>query len=82
MRALAGPPRRQGDRLARLRTVPELLVAVGGEGGVELDKVENITRQVVGVLRALSPDEERDVAATLPRELRDLWLAAPATTVG
>jgi uncharacterized protein (DUF2267 family) len=80
VRALAGPPHRQGERLTRLRTVPELLVAVGGVGGVELDKVEKITRHVVAALRALSPDEERDVAASLPHELRDLWLAAPATT--
>jgi uncharacterized protein (DUF2267 family) len=79
VRQLAGPPRRQGERLPRLRTVPELLAAVGGERGVELDKVENITRYVVAALRALSPDEERDVAASLPHELRDLWLAAPAT---
>jgi uncharacterized protein (DUF2267 family) len=81
VRELAGPARRQGQRLPRLRTVPELIVAVGGEGGVELDKVENITRQVVATLRSLSPDEERDVAASLPHELRELWLAEPVTTV-
>jgi uncharacterized protein (DUF2267 family) len=33
----------------------------------------SITREVIGELRSLVPDEEADVAAVLPTELRELW---------
>lgn len=78
VRGLAGPPRRHGERAARLRTVPELVAAVV-PAGVDADRAEGITRSVLGRLRVLAPHEAHDVAAVLPEDLRRLWTsAAPA----
>ena len=76
VRQLAGPPRRHGERITRLRTVPELVAAVVAGGGVEADGAEEITRSVLGRLRLLVPHEAHDVAAVLPEDLRRLWTSA------
>jgi uncharacterized protein (DUF2267 family) len=77
VRALAGPARRQGERPARLKTLPQLVAAVTAEGGIDPRHAEEITRAVVATLRGLVPEEARDVAAVLPAELRELWETQP-----
>jgi uncharacterized protein (DUF2267 family) len=76
VRRLAGPPRRHGERLPRLRTVPELLAAVMSYGGVDPDRAEEITRSVLGRVRLLVPHEAHDVGTVLPEDLRRLWTTA------
>jgi len=76
VRALTGP-RRHGERPSRVKTLPQLVAAVNAQG-VSSESAYGITVAVVGALRALVPEEERDVAAVLPAELRELWQAAPA----
>jgi uncharacterized protein (DUF2267 family) len=76
VRCLAEPPRRHAERLARLRTVPELVAAVISYGVVDPDRAEEITRSVLGRLRLLVPHEAHDVGAVLPEDLRRLWTSA------
>jgi uncharacterized protein (DUF2267 family) len=78
VRALAGPPRHRGERPPRLRTLPQLVAAVTAEGGIEPDRAEAITKAVVAQLRALVPEEVRDIGAVLPAGLRELWESEPA----
>ncbi len=73
VRALAGPPRRHGERAPRLKSLPQLVAAVTAEGGIEPERAEGITRAVIAALRPLVPHEAHDVGATLPAELRTLW---------
>lgn len=72
VRALAGPVRRHGARSPRLRTLPQLVTEVSAEG-VSPQHAEAITRAVVAALRGLVPEEQRDVSAVLPAELRSFW---------
>jgi uncharacterized protein (DUF2267 family) len=76
VQALAGPPRRRGERPPRLKTVPQLVAATTAQGGVEPDRAEAITRAVLAALRGLAPEEAADIAAVLPPELRELWESA------
>ncbi len=78
VRALMTGPRRHGESVPRLRTIPQLVAAVVAGGGIESDRADAITRAVIATLRTLVPDEARDVAAVLPADLRDLWDAEPA----
>ncbi|HEY5014036.1 MAG TPA: DUF2267 domain-containing protein, partial [Acidimicrobiia bacterium] len=78
VRALAGPARWQGERPRRLKTLPQLVAAAIAEGGITPVHAEEIVRAVVATLRSLVPNEDRDVAAVLPRELRELWEVEPA----
>jgi uncharacterized protein (DUF2267 family) len=73
VRALAGPVRRHGERAPRLKTLPQLVADVTAMGGIDPRHAEEITRAVVVALRGLVRDEALDVAAVLPRELRELW---------
>jgi uncharacterized protein (DUF2267 family) len=73
VRVLAGPPHRLGSRPVRARTLPQLVAHVIAQGGIEPTRAERITRLVLARVRELAPEESRDVAATLPDELRDLW---------
>ncbi len=73
VRALAGPPRRLGERGTRVRTVHELVADVIARGGIEPTRADAITRLVLARLRDLVPEEARDVAAVLPPELREVW---------
>lgn len=75
VRCLALPPRRHGTGPARLRTVPQLVVAAACNG---LDPVhaDAIAEAVLGRLRELVPEEVVDVAAVLPEDLRHFWLSA------
>jgi uncharacterized protein (DUF2267 family) len=79
VRALAGPPRRHGQRPPRLKTLAQLVAAVTAEGGIEPSRAEAITRAVVTKLRELVPGEARDVASVLPLELRALWQSPAAS---
>jgi uncharacterized protein (DUF2267 family) len=72
-RLLAGPPRRKGEAPARLRTVNELLAVAGARGHIDPAHVEAVARSVLGAMRQLVPEEDRDVAAVLPAELEKLW---------
>jgi uncharacterized protein (DUF2267 family) len=76
VRGLAGPPRRHGERAARVRSVPELVAAVTAYGGVDPEGAEAITRSVLGRLRLLVPHEAHDVGAVLPDDLRRLWTSS------
>ena len=73
VRDLAGPVQRHGVHLPRLKTVPQLVAAVSAEGGISPQHADDITRAVVAALRRLVPEEQRDVAAALPADLREFW---------
>lgn len=78
VRQLAGPPQRIGVVPAsKVKTVRELVAAVIAQGGIQPSRAGEITQAVVHALRMLVPEEDRDVAAVLPQELRVLWEAAP-----
>jgi uncharacterized protein (DUF2267 family) len=79
VRALAAPPRRDGVRPPRVKTLPQLVGAVIAEGGIEPARAEAITRAVVTTLRTLVPHEAHDVSSVLPIELRELWEARTAS---
>jgi uncharacterized protein (DUF2267 family) len=78
VRRLAGPPRQIGERSPRLKTLAQVVASVTAEGGIEPERAEAITRAVVTTLRAIVPDEQRDIAAVLPGELRQFWVAESA----
>lgn len=76
VRALAEPPRRHGRR-GRARSVGELVDAVGEQvdgltGETALAAAQAVLREV----RAMVPEERRDVSAVLPGDLRRLWEGA------
>ncbi|MFZ4515299.1 MAG: DUF2267 domain-containing protein, partial [Acidimicrobiia bacterium] len=71
---LAAVPHRRGE--AKPRTVPQLIGTVQVVSGLPLSDATRVTEAVIGTLRTLVPDETRDVAATLPAELRRLWKTA------
>jgi len=75
VRCLALAPRRHGAGAARLRTVPQLVVAAACNG-LDLVYAEAIAEAVLGRLRELVPEEVVDVAAVLPDDLRRFWLSA------
>lgn len=76
VRELAAVPRREGDAVTRLRTVAELVAAVAARDGMSPERAQAITESVLAHLRHLVPEEVTDVAAVLPEELRQLWIAA------
>lgn len=77
VRALATPPRRHGRR-GRVRTVGELMDAVGeGIEGITGETALGAARAVLRELSSMIPDERSDVAAVLPAELRKMWEAGP-----
>jgi uncharacterized protein (DUF2267 family) len=75
VRRLGEVPRRAGEGVTKLRTVPELVDAVTARDPMRTDAAEAITRSVLARLRELVPEEVADVAAVLPEDLRELWLA-------
>lgn len=76
VRALASPPRRHGRR-GRPRTVGELVDAIGaGVDGLTGPAALAAARSVLGELRSMVPEEQRDVSAVLPADLRRLWEGA------
>ena len=56
-----------------MRTVADLVAAATDEGGIDREAADAITRAVLTTVRSLVPEEAHDVAAALPRELRELW---------
>jgi len=78
VRELAGPPRHLGERPTRVKTIPQLVAAIAAEHGVEHEHAEAITRAVITTLRELVPEEQRDIAAVLPAELRTFWVSQTA----
>lgn len=74
--SLLTPPRRHGRR-AGIRTVSELVDAIVGQvGGITADTAEQVAGGVLRELRSMVPEERRDLAAVLPRDLKALWLGA------
>ena len=73
VRALAGSERPAGARAPRLKTFAQFVAAVTAVGGIEPRHAEVITRAVLATLRGLVYEEQQDVAAVLPAELRELW---------
>jgi uncharacterized protein (DUF2267 family) len=77
VRCLAAPARRHGAEAARVRTVEELVAVVAStDADLDASTVRAVIAAVLGELRSLVPEERSDVAAVLPRELRDLWEGA------
>jgi len=76
VRALAEEPRRHGEHVARLRTVPDLVAAIASHGEIDPERAYAIAESVLGRVRELVPEEVADVAAVLPDELRQFWTAA------
>ena len=71
---MAATPRRVGT--IRPRSVAQLIGMVQGMSGLNLEASEAVTESVLATLRELIPEEAGDVAATLPKELRELWIHA------
>lgn len=81
VRSLTVPPRRLGAAADRARTVPELVAAVASSAPEAFppQRRRQVVEEIVRVLHRLVPEEAADVAAVLPRDLRDLWKAAAAS---
>ena len=77
VRQLAGPRRIGEVPATKVKTVRELVAAVIAQGGIQPSRAGEITQAVIHALRTLVPEEDRDVAAVLPQELRVLWEATP-----
>lgn len=76
---LADPPRRFGLELQPIGRASDLFDAIAAAGpDLDLDDTEDATIAVLSELARLIPEEADDMAATLPHELRDLWLRARA----
>jgi uncharacterized protein (DUF2267 family) len=80
VRQLTSPPRRLGEAVRRMRTVPELVaeVAASSPEGIPPERRRQVIEAIVRALRDLAPDEAADVAAVLPHDLRDFWETAAA----
>lgn len=73
VRELFTPPRR-ANRATPPRTVRDLLSRlVASTPELAHHDAERVTAAVLQTLRSLVPEEQYDVAAVLPTELRDLW---------
>jgi uncharacterized protein (DUF2267 family) len=75
VRALAQPPRRHGQAPTRMRHVAEFVAATGSDS-IDPDRATHVVESILGVVRELVPEEAADVAAVLPRELREFWRTA------
>jgi uncharacterized protein (DUF2267 family) len=66
-RRIAGPhaARRAAELIERVCATSEAIPTAHADAAVE---------NILAALRSLVPEESRDVAAVLPRELRDLWV--------
>lgn len=73
VRELFTPPRR-ARRAAPPRTVHELVARItAATSELPHHRAQQVTSAVLQTLRSLVPEEQIDVAAVLPPELRDLW---------
>ncbi len=79
VQVLATPPRRHGHAPARMRHLHSFLEAVVAADHVEPARSRDVSSAVLRTLRELVPEESRQVAAVLPPELRELWLAVPTS---
>lgn len=79
-RALAEPRMMRWDG-APIDTTADLELAVSSASGEwRYGATDGAVRAVLGVLQDLVPEEVADIAAVLPRDLRDLWPAQPAAS--
>jgi uncharacterized protein (DUF2267 family) len=77
VRALCVAPGRRGARPKRVRKVHELVAGLAtATDRLPPDQAEHAIESVLGTLRDLVPEEDLDIAAVLPQELRDFWLGA------
>jgi uncharacterized protein (DUF2267 family) len=75
VRTLCRAPRRTGRH--RVRTVAQLVAELApATAPLSPDAARHVIEAVFGTLRDLVPEEDHDVAATLPDELREYWLAS------
>lgn len=79
VREMVAPARYLGRASRRPRTMHELLINVFTETDAPLRHAPAVAEAVLHQLRQLVPEESGDVAATLPVELREVWLAATAS---
>lgn len=78
VRAMFVPPRRSHDA-GTPRNVHDLVARIASTTAeLPQDKAEEVTVAVIQTLRSLVPEEDRDVSAVLPAELRPLWRSKAA----
>jgi uncharacterized protein (DUF2267 family) len=77
VRAQCVAPARRGAHPRRVRKVEELVAGLAtATEPLPPDQAEHVIESVLGALRDLVPEEDRDIAAVLPEELQDFWLSA------
>lgn len=75
VRSMLEPPRRRGD-VDRIRSIEDFAARVAADAGLSADQAGRVTVAVFAVLRDAVPEEDDDVAAVLPADLRALWQSA------
>jgi uncharacterized protein (DUF2267 family) len=71
------PTRTRDVHAKRVGTVHELVASLAtATDGLPPDHAEHVIASVLGALRDLVPEEDLDIAAALPEELRDFWLGS------
>jgi hypothetical protein len=74
-RLRSGRPRRTGK--PRVRTVAQLVADLApATAPLPPEAAEHVIEAIFGTLRDLVPEEDHDIAAVLPEELREFWLAS------
>lgn len=77
VRAMCYRPTRNGTHRRPARTVTELTASLApATDPLPPERAQHVIQAVLGTLRDLVPEEDQDIAAVLPDELRDLWLAS------
>lgn len=76
LRGLLHPPVRLGGAPQRIRHAADLHATIACAAGIDLPAAERLTTTLLHELRSLAPEENADVDAVLPRELKELWSAA------
>ncbi|HET6954218.1 MAG TPA: DUF2267 domain-containing protein [Acidimicrobiales bacterium] len=77
VRAVCVAPARRGAHPRRVRKVQDLVAGLAtATEPLPPDQAEHVIESVLGALRDLVPEEDLDIAAVLPDELRDFWLSA------
>lgn len=77
VRSMCTAPSRTGARSKTVRSVPQLVASLAPTTApLSPEAAEHVVEAVFGTLRDLVPEEDHDIAAVLPEELREFWLAS------
>ena len=76
VRNLARPHFGLLEAVDRIRTRTDFTLVVAGMTHLPYRRAAHVCEALLGVIRELVPDEAADVAAVLPKDLRELWNAA------